>query len=90
MVAFFLLSLRATCGYFTAEHRSTTRRRPSGTAILDLIVEYFRDRGVGAMWTSSGQGEGNPLAFYERYGFTPTGDPHGDEVLRLEIASSDP
>jgi diamine N-acetyltransferase len=62
------------------------QRRGFGTATLDLIVEYFRDRGVGTMWTSSGQGEGSPITFYERYGFTPSGDPHGDEILlRLEI-----
>ena len=62
------------------------QRRGFGTATLDLIVEYFRNRGVGTMWTSAGQGEGGPITFYERCGFRPTGDPHGDEVLlRLEI-----
>jgi len=62
------------------------QRRGFGTATLDLIVEYFRARDVGAMWTSAGQGEGSPIAFYERYGFERTGDLHGDEVLlRLEI-----
>jgi diamine N-acetyltransferase len=61
--------------------------RGFGTATLDLIVEYFRNRGVGEMWTSVGQGEGSPLTFYERYGFTRTGDLHGDEMLlRLEIS----
>jgi len=54
---------------------------------LPLIVEYFRDRGVDVMWTSAGQGDGSPVTFYERYGFTRTGDLHGDEILlRLEIA----
>ena len=62
------------------------QHRGFGTATLDLIVEYFRNRGVGTMWTSAGQGEGSPITFYERCGFRPTGDPHGDEVLlRLEI-----
>jgi diamine N-acetyltransferase len=61
--------------------------RGFGTATLDLIVEYFRNRGVGEMWTSVGQGKGSPLTFYERYGFTQTGDLHGDEILlRLEIS----
>jgi hypothetical protein len=36
------------------------QRRGFGTATLDLIVEYFRNRGVGTMWTSVGQGEGSP------------------------------
>jgi GNAT superfamily N-acetyltransferase len=62
------------------------QRRGFGTATLDLIVDYFRNRDVGTMWTSAGHGEGGPITFYERYGFTPTGDPHGDEILlRLEI-----
>ena len=63
------------------------QRRGFGTAALDLIVEYFRDRGVFAMWTSAGQGEGSPIAFYERYGFERTGELHGNEVLlRLDIS----
>ena len=49
------------------------QRQGYGTATLDLIVEYFRDRpGVEALTTSAGQGEGSPLAFYERYGFERT------------------
>jgi diamine N-acetyltransferase len=63
------------------------QRRGVGTATLDLVVEYFRDRGVEAMWTSAGEGEGSPVTFYERYGFERTGELHGDEVLlRLEIS----
>ena len=62
------------------------QRRGFGRATLDLVVEYFRNRGVGTMWTSIGQGEGSPVTFYERYGFKRTGDFHGNEiVLRLEI-----
>jgi hypothetical protein len=38
------------------------------------------------MSTSAGQGQGSPVAFYERYGFERT-VLHGDEILlRLEIA----
>ena len=63
------------------------QRRGFGTATLDLIVEYFRNRGVGTIWTSVAQGEGSPFTFYERYGFKRTGDLHSDEVLlRLEIS----
>jgi diamine N-acetyltransferase len=63
------------------------QQRGFGTATLDLIVEYFRNRGVGTMRTSAGQGEGSPVTFYERYGFERTGDLHGDEILlRLEIS----
>jgi diamine N-acetyltransferase len=63
------------------------QRRGFGTATLDLIVEYFRNQGVGTMWTSAGEGEGSPVAFYERYGFQRTGELHGNEtLLRLEIS----
>jgi diamine N-acetyltransferase len=63
------------------------QRRGVGTATLDLIVDYFRARGARAMSTSAGQGEGSPIAFYERYGFERTGELHGSEVmLRLEIS----
>jgi diamine N-acetyltransferase len=63
--------------------------RGYGAAALDLIVAYFRGRpGVEVMWTSCGEGEGGPLGFYERYGFTQTGDRVFDDeiLLRLDIA----
>ena len=60
--------------------------RGFGTATLDLIVEYFRTRDVGTMWTRTGQGEGSPVTFYERYGFERTGELQDDKILlRLEI-----
>ena len=64
------------------------QRRGYGTATLDLIVEYFRERpGVTEIRTSAGQGEGSPIPFYERYGFVSTGEiVFDDEVLlRLDL-----
>ena len=63
------------------------QRRGFGTATLDLIVEYFRGRpGVEVLNTSAGQGDGSPIAFYERYGFEQTGEVRDDEVLlRLKL-----
>jgi diamine N-acetyltransferase len=64
------------------------QRRGYGTAILDLVVEYFRGRpGVEVMWTSAGQGEGSPIPFYERYGFERTGEIvfDGEVLLRLPL-----
>ena len=64
------------------------QRQGFGTATLDLIVEYFRARpGVEVLSTSAGQGEGSPIAFYERYGFERPGDiVFDDEVLlRLQL-----
>ena len=63
------------------------QRRGYGTATLDLIAAYFRERGVDVMWTSAGQGDGSPVTFYERYGFERTGDIVFDEIL-LRLALS--
>ncbi|UUY04409.1 GNAT family N-acetyltransferase [Svornostia abyssi] len=58
------------------------QRQGHGTATLDLIVAYFRGRpGVETLTTSAGQGDGSPIAFYERYGFERTGDVSDGEVL---------
>jgi diamine N-acetyltransferase len=64
------------------------QRQGFGTATLDLVVEYFRQRpGVEVLWTSAGQGEGSPIQFYEGYGFEQTGDiVFNDEILlRLRL-----
>ena len=63
------------------------QRRGFGTATLDHVVRYFRDRDVDEMWTSAGQGPGSPIPFYERYGFERTGDVVFDDevLLRLSI-----
>jgi GNAT superfamily N-acetyltransferase len=68
------------------------QRQGFGTATLDLIVEYFRGRpGVEVLTTSAGQGDGSPIAFYERYGFERTGEvsDDGEVVLRLELRNRD-
>jgi GNAT superfamily N-acetyltransferase len=66
--------------------------RGYGAATLDLVVALFRARGVTEMWTSAGQGEGSPLGFYERYGFTQAGEiVFDDEVLlHLTFGYGDP
>jgi hypothetical protein len=47
------------------------QRQGFGTATLDLIVEYFRGRpGVEVLSTSAVQGDGSPITFYERHGFS--------------------
>jgi diamine N-acetyltransferase len=61
--------------------------RGFGTATLDLIADHFRSRpGVDVMWTSAGQGEGSPIAFYERYGFEQTGDIVFDDEVLLRLS----
>jgi diamine N-acetyltransferase len=65
------------------------QRQGFGTATLDLVVEYFRGRpGVEEMWTSAGQGEGSPIAFYERYGFEQTGEIVFDNEVLLRLRFS--
>jgi len=66
------------------------QRRGYGTAALDAVVAYVRDRpDAEALYTSAGQGEGSPQPFYERYGFVPTGQIVEDEVvLRLDLRGS--
>jgi diamine N-acetyltransferase len=63
------------------------QRRGLGSATLDLVVEYFRGRpGVEALTTSAVQGDGSPIAFYERYGFRRTGEVvDGEVLLRLAL-----
>jgi diamine N-acetyltransferase len=58
-----------------------------GRAVLDLIVEYVRVRpGAEILFTSHVPGEGGPLDFYLKYGFTLTGDVFdGEPVLALHL-----
>ena len=69
---------------------ASKQHRGYGTAALDALVEYVRDRpGADALLTSAGQGEGSPQPFYERYGFVPTGEVHeGEVVLRLDLSKA--
>jgi diamine N-acetyltransferase len=66
------------------------QRRGLGTAALDLVVRYFRSKGVATIWTSAGEGEGSPVPFYERYGFVrdgvhEDGDGSREIMLRLDL-----
>jgi diamine N-acetyltransferase len=61
--------------------------RGFGTATLDLVVDLFRGRpDVEVLTAHAGQGEGSPIAFYERYGFQRTGEVVDGEVeLQLRL-----
>src|SRR5215213_482121 len=61
------------------------QRRGVGTATLDLIVDVFRGRpGVEVLTAHAGEGDGSPIAFYERYGFERTGEViDGEAELQL-------
>lgn len=61
-----------------------------GTAALDLVVEHVRTRpDAMELLVSHVVGPGSPRAFYERYGFVPTGQIHEDEpVLALPLRTA--
>jgi diamine N-acetyltransferase len=62
------------------------QRRGYGRATLDAIVGHVRRAGGGVLYTSYGEGDGSPLPFYLRYGFTRTGRiADGEEVLALDL-----
>jgi len=63
------------------------QRQGYGTAAIDAVVEYLRDRpGADLLFVSAGQGQGSPQPFYERYGFVPTGVLVENEViLQLDL-----
>jgi len=62
------------------------QRRGYGSAALELVADYFRDRGHTEMWTSTGKGEGSPIPFYEQNGFVQTGDIVFDNEVLLRRA----
>jgi diamine N-acetyltransferase len=66
-----------------AEHQ----RRGYGQQALSLVVDRLRTLpGARELLTSAVPGEGGPRPFYERLGFTATGEVEdGEEVLRLPL-----
>jgi diamine N-acetyltransferase len=67
------------------------QRHGYGTATLDALVDYLRERPDAIeLLTSCAPGAGTPQPFYERYGFVPTGRIVEDEVvLRLDLSEAD-
>jgi diamine N-acetyltransferase len=62
------------------------QRRGYGRAALDRIVEVIRAHGATELITSYQPGDGEPWPFYEGYGFVPTGEMDGSEVvLKLDL-----
>jgi diamine N-acetyltransferase len=61
--------------------------RGFGRGALRLVVELIRAEGATELLTSYQPGDGEPWPFYERFGFVPTGEVDGTEVvLRLDMA----
>ena len=66
------------------------QRRGFGTATLDLIVEYFRNRGSAPCGRVRGRAKAVPSRSTSDTGSPRPEDPHGDEILlRLEELKRD-
>lgn len=57
------------------------QRRGIGWKVLDLLADHFRAAGSDRLLVSWVPGRGSPEPMYLRYGFTPTGEMDGDEVV---------
>jgi diamine N-acetyltransferase len=66
------------------------QRRGIGQRALELLFEYVRTRpGAKVLYTSCVPGEGSPGPFYEKMGFTYTGEEdEGELVMRRELAAT--
>lgn len=59
-----------------------------GKKAIGLVLRNLATRKIYELYTSCGEGEGSPLAFYQQLGFTPTGDYYDDEV-ELKLTFTD-
>jgi diamine N-acetyltransferase len=64
------------------------QRRGFGRAALERVIALVRAEGAAELLTSYNPGDGSPWPFYERFGFVPTGELDGNEiVLRLDLTA---
>lgn len=67
------------------------QRRGYGRQALAQIVDIVRNEGATELLTSYQPGDGERWPFYERFGFGPTGQTDGTEiVLRLDLSRGHP
>jgi diamine N-acetyltransferase len=57
------------------------QRRGFGRAALSQVVEIVRGQGATELLTSYQPGDGEPWPFYEKFGFVPTGEIEGTEIV---------
>ncbi len=62
--------------------------RGSGATTVRLVADLVRAEGATELLTSYVAEDGGPAGFYERLGFTPTGDldDSGEVIVRLPLA----
>ncbi|WP_445529858.1 GNAT family N-acetyltransferase [Streptomyces cyslabdanicus] len=92
-VGFVMLSWKPPTGPFKGRHflwRLLVDKRYQGRGIgrdaLTQIADLVRADGGTELLTSYETGEGEPLPFYRKFGFEPTGEIYdGEIVLRLTL-----
>ena len=58
-----------------------------GKRAIEKLIQHLIAIGIPRLYTSCGQGEGNPEGFYRKLGFVPTGGQYDDEIeLVLEVS----
>lgn len=57
------------------------QRRGYGAAALHRVIALIRQAGARELKTSYVPGDGGPWPFYEKFGFRPTGEVDGGEIL---------
>jgi diamine N-acetyltransferase len=64
------------------------QRRGYGAAAVRAVADIVRNEGASELLTSYVTGDGGPRPFYERLGFTPTGelDAEGEVIIRLDLS----
>ncbi|MCX4422569.1 MULTISPECIES: GNAT family N-acetyltransferase [Streptomyces] len=90
-VGFVMLSWKPSSGLFQGRHfiwrllvDKRYQRRGIGREALTQIAALVRADGATELLTSYEPGDGEPLPFYQEFGFEPTGEmDDGEIVLRL-------
>jgi RimJ/RimL family protein N-acetyltransferase len=57
------------------------QRRGIGWQVLELLTKQYRASGYEKLLVSWQPGKGSPEPMYLRYGFVPTGETHGTEIV---------
>jgi diamine N-acetyltransferase len=52
-----------------------------GKKAIQIILDHVKQQGASVLGVSCGEGEGSPIGFYQKLGFTLTGEKSGDEIV---------
>ncbi|MBG9801538.1 GNAT family N-acetyltransferase [Brevibacillus laterosporus] len=51
-----------------------------GKQAIEVLAKHLKGQGINEITTSCESGEGSPMSFYTRLGFTPNGETFGEEI----------